>query len=390
MAFGATFLFLGFILLLADCYIAFGVLADASWWWKIIVFIPAAIYLLVNYYRFSLGKVNQWTMNFAVRSTLIVFFTTIIFSIFSLIGWCLGWINPSLWMIFNWIALGFSGIWLLAVFYGIFIGWKKVTVDKISLNFFDLPSNFNGYKLIHLSDFHIGTYSSSPETVTEIVEKVNSLNADLIVFTGDLVNSSSEEIVPFLNELKRLKAKDGVISILGNHDYCLYRSYTPPHTPRQELEKVLQLERSLGWNLLLNESIQIERQGEKIAVIGVENAGGKAFTDRADLHKALKGLPENEFKILLSHDPSHWRREILPDTNIELTLSGHTHGMQFKIGKFSPAKWAYKEWGGVYSEDGRKLVVNTGTGGNVGFRLGVYPQIIEITLTNFKTKNIPS
>ena len=381
MAFGVTIGVFGIILLLFDSYIAFCVLATAGWWWKFLVFIPSIIYLAVNWYRFSLGKVNQWTMNFAIRSTLLVFFSTIIFTFFSALGWCLGWINPNLWTIFNWIALGVSGIWLLTVLYGILIGWKKVTVEKIKLNFPDLPSKFNGYKIVHLSDFHIGTYSSSPETVSKIVEKVNSLNPDLIVFTGDLVNSSSEEIIPFLNDLKKLKASDGVISVLGNHDYCLYRSYTLPDSPQKELEKVIQLEKSAGWDVLLNTSTQIEREGEKIAVIGVENAGGKSFTDRADLKKALKGIPETEFKILLSHDPSHWRREILPNTNIDLTLSGHTHAMQFKIGKFSPAKWAYKEWGGVYSEGERKLVVNTGTGGNVAFRLGVYPQILEIVLT---------
>ncbi|MCH5224169.1 MAG: metallophosphoesterase [Muribaculaceae bacterium] len=382
MAFGFTIVVLGIILLLSDCYIAFGVLNDSAWWWKVLVFIPGTIYLTINWWRFSGGKINQWTMNFAIRSTLIVFFSTLIFTIVSVLGWCLGWANPILWTIFNWIALGCCGIWLMAVLYGIFIGWKKVTVEKISLNFSDLPSKFKGYKIVHLSDFHIGTYSTSPITVSEIVEKVNSLNSDLIVFTGDLVNTSSEEIIPFINELRSLKAKDGVISVLGNHDYCLYRSYTPPDSPQKELEKVINLEKSAGWKLLLNESIQIERGGERMAIIGVENAGGKSFTDRADLQKAMKGLTKDEFKILLSHDPSHWRREILSATNIDLTLSGHTHGMQFKIGRFSPAKWAYKEWGGIYSEGARKLVVNTGTGGNVAFRLGVYPQILEITLTN--------
>lgn len=382
MVFGITIVIFGILLLLSDCYIAFGVLAEVPWWWKVLVFIPAIAYLAINWCRFSWGKVNQWTMNFAIRSTLIVFFTTIIFTIISAIGWCLGWVNPNLWRIFNWVALGCSGMWLLAVLYGIFIGWKKVTVEKLNLKFPDLPYNFNGYKIVHLSDFHIGTYLSSPQTVSKIVDDVNSLNPDLIVFTGDLVNSSSEEILPFENELKRLKAKDGVLSVLGNHDYCLYRSYIPPDSPQKELEKVIQLEKSAGWQLLLNASKQIERKGEKIAIIGVENAGGKSFTDRADLQKAMEGVLKDEFKILLSHDPSQWRREVLPETNIDLTLSGHTHAMQFKIGNFSPAKWAYKEWGGVYSEGDRKLVVNTGTGGNVAFRLGAYPQILEITLAN--------
>lgn len=381
MGFLITFIGLGITLLLSDSYIAFVVLSEAAWWWKVLVYIPAALYLSVNWIRFGYGRINQWTMNFAIGSTLIVVFSSVIFTIISIIGWCLGWANPSLFTLFNWIALGCSGIWLTAVIYGLCIGWRKVTVKKLTLRFPDLPPLFNGFQIVHLSDFHIGTYSSSPATVSKIVEKVNSLQADLIVFTGDLVNSASAEILPFLNDLKKLKAINGVVSILGNHDYCLYRAYTPPDSPGKELERVIQLEKSAGWKLLLNDSIQIQRGDEKIAVIGVENAGGKAFTERSDLKKALTGIPENEFKILLSHDPSHWRREILPATNIHLTLSGHTHAMQFKIGKFSPAGWAYREWGGVYSEGERKLVVNTGTGGNVAFRLGAYPQILEITLT---------
>lgn len=381
MGFLITFIGLGITLLLSDSYIAFVVLSEAAWWWKVLVYIPAALYLSVNWIRFGGDRINQWTMNFAIGSTLIVVFSSVIFTIISIIGWCLGRANPYLFTIFNWIALGCSGIWLAAVIYGLCIGWRKVSVKKLTLHFPDLPVLFNGFKIVHLSDFHIGTYSSSPATVSKIVERVNSLQADLIVFTGDLVNSASAEILPFLNDLKKLKAINGVVSILGNHDYCLYRSYTPPDSPRKELERVIQLEKSAGWKLLLNDSIQIQKGDEKIAVIGVENAGGKAFTERSDLKRALTGIPENEFKILLSHDPSHWRREILPDTDIHLTLSGHTHALQFKIGKFSPAGWAYKEWGGVYSEGERKLVVNTGTGGNVAFRLGAYPQILEITLT---------
>ena len=178
MAFGITILVFSFILLLSDSYIAFGVLHDSAWWWKILIFIPAAIYLAINFCRFSLGMINQWTMNFAIKSTLLVLFTTIIFTVISVFGWCLGWANQGLWTIFNWIALGCSGIWLLAVLFGICIGWKKIKVDKVNLSFSNLPSNFIGYKLVHLSDLHIGTYATSPNTVSKIVEKVNSLNLE--------------------------------------------------------------------------------------------------------------------------------------------------------------------------------------------------------------------
>ena len=370
------------LLLLPDAYISFQVLGDYEWWWKILVFIPAIIYLIIINNVFSKKNPSQRALDIVFGLSLCIFFPTLIFTVISLFGLLIGVFIPSIYNIFNWIGLGATLLWLLMSLYGITFGWKKITIKKINLSFNNLPSEFNGFKIVHLSDFHIGTYLSSPSTVTEIVSRVNSLNPDLIVFTGDMVNNNPDEVRPFISELKNLQARYGVISVLGNHDYCYYRSYTYPDNPQKALEKLVELERQAGWRLLRNEAMEIVRENEKIAIVGVENASAKAFINKSDLKKALSSIPLNEFKILLSHDPSHWRNEVLPDTNIDLTLSGHTHGMQFKIGKFSPAKWIYPEWGGVYRKGLQTLVVSTGIGENVAFRFGAFPQILEITLNN--------
>ena len=374
------FIGIGLLLLLPDSYIIFGVLRNASWWWKALFFLPSLAFYFVILKIFVFGDMKQTAMNWLFWLLLLVFLPVFIFAIISIIGKLAGlfWSQGS--MVFNWIALGITCLWLIIAVFGISIGWKKITVETVTISSSKIPESFQGYRIVQLSDFHIGTYSSSPKTVEKIVRKVNSLNPDLIVFTGDLVNSSSEEIVQFEEVLSQLKAKDGVISVLGNHDYCLYKSYVAPDSPQKELSKVIAFEEKIGWNLLRNDNLQIKRGNDSIAIIGVENAGGKSFTDRADLTKALSGIPGNEFKILLSHDPSHWRREVLPKSNIDLMLAGHTHAMQFKIGNWSPSKYSYPEWGGLYSEGSQQLYVSTGIGENVAFRFGAFPQIVLIDL----------
>ena len=212
------------------------------------------------------------------------------------------------------------------------------------------------------------------------MKEVNDLHPDLIVFTGDLVNSSADELDNFMEILPQLRAKDGVYSILGNHDYCEYHHYDTPDGARSNLREVIRRERGFGWDVLLNEHRFIHRGTDSIAIIGVENEGKPPFPSFADLPKAMKGVSDDVYKILLSHDPSHWRREVLPETDIQLTLSGHTHAMQLMIGNFSPAQWAYREWGGAYQEDKHMLYVSLGIGGTVPFRFGAWPEINVITL----------
>lgn len=373
------FIILGVVLGVLDIYILIGILPKTSWWVKGLVLLPTIAYFF-TVIRLMAGDFRQSLLNLLFWLTLCVVFTTLIFCVFSLLGKgiALFW-HPGA-RFFNFLGLSLAAVWLGIALYGIIYGWKKVTVEEVTIASPKIPAPFKGYKIVQLSDFHIGTYGASPETVEKIVDRVNSLNPDLIVFTGDLVNSSSEEINEFKGVLSRLKAKDGILSVLGNHDYCLYRAYTAPDSPDKELAKVVSTEAEIGWRLLRNESVEIDREGETIALVGVDNAGSRMFPDKSDLPKAIKGLANDEFKILLSHDPSHWRREVLPGSDIDLTLSGHTHAMQFKIGKWSPSEWSYREWGGLYKEGSRMLYVSTGIGENIAFRFGAYPQIVLITL----------
>ena len=373
------FIILGVVLALLDTYVLMGVMPGARLWVKALFLLPSVVYLIVIG-RLMAGDLRQWLLNLLFWLTLCVVVTTLLFCVFSLLGKGVALFWQPGFRVFNVLGLAVAAIWLGISLYGIVYGWKKVTVEEVTVASPKIPAPFKGYRIVQLSDFHIGTYAASPATVSEIVDKVNSLKPDLIVFTGDLVNSSSREIDEFREVLGRLKATDGVYSVLGNHDYCLYREYTAPDSPAKELARVVDTESEIGWRMLRNESVEIRRDGASIALVGVDNAGSRMFPDNSDLPKAVKGLPADEFKILLSHDPSHWRRKVLPDSDIDLTLSGHTHAMQFKIGNWSPSVWTYPEWGGMYTEGERRLYVSTGIGENIAFRFGAYPQIVLLTL----------
>lgn len=272
-----------------------------------------------------------------------------------------------------------AALFCMAV-YGLSFGWRRVVVRNVEIPFGNLPASFDGYRIVHLSDLHLGTFKIAPETVAGIVDKVNALAPDVILFTGDMVNLAPEEMEPFMGEISRLKASDGVFSVLGNHDYLGYARYDTADGQEKAVRKLIGMERSAGMDLLMNSSRVIRHGSDSIALIGVENDGLPPFPSRGDLVKAQAGLPDGIFKILMSHDPTHWRRKVLPDTDIDLTLSGHTHAMQLRVGNFSPSEFIYKEWGGLYSEGGRKLYVSTGTGGNIAFRWGAWPEIDVLTL----------
>lgn len=368
------------LLILPDCYILFSVMDNASWWRKGLFLVPTAAYLFILIKLFLFGDTRQDTLNLLFWLTLCIVFPLAIFSIISLAGRGVGFFFPAVIPIFNSIGLLAALSWLGISLYGITAGWKKVTVENVDISSRKIPEAFDGYRIVQLSDFHIGTYSSSPSTVEKIVSQVNALKPDLILFTGDLVNVSADEVTQFTDILSALHAPDGIYSVLGNHDYCLYRDYKLPDTPQKELEKVIASENEIGWKLLRNGSIEIKRGADSIAVAGVDNAGSRGFIDKSDLTKVITGLPEGEFKILLSHDPSHWRREVLPDSDIDLMLAGHTHAMQFRLFGWSPSQWTYPEWGGLYTSGDRKLYVSTGIGGNIAFRFGAWPQMVLLTL----------
>ena len=274
-------------------------------------------------------------------------------------------------------------IMLIAVsLYGITFGWKRITVRETVVVNHTLPPSFHGFRIAHISDLHLGTYASHPEIVDRIVEMVNEASPDLIVFTGDIVSTSPQELRPFTETLSRLHAPYGIVSILGNHDYCTYGPRKSASEHKAQLEEVIALQRQMGWNLLMNEHIVLRNGNDSIAIIGVENDGHPPFPARANLGKATEGISAGCYKILLTHDPSHWRRAILSHTDIPLTLSGHTHAMHLRIGGWSPSALLFSEWGGLYKENNQYLHVNTGTGSNIPFRLGAWPEIRIIALTS--------
>ena len=285
-----------------------------------------------------------------------------------------------------WIALAVSCIVILLFVYGFFFGWRRIVVRNATCESALLPKSFDGYRILQLSDLHIGTFRSNPGFIRKLVKLVNSQDADLIVFTGDLVNVRADEVRPFMSELSKMTQKDGVLSIMGNHDYCEYGQDHSESYEKRNQNILHYLEGKMGWRLLDNEHVTIgrlrqtggENISESIAIIGVENISKPPFPEYGDLQKAVGDLPAGMFKVLLSHDPSHWRRGVLHKTDIALTLSGHTHAGQLKIGRFSPSKWAYNEWGGKYVEGDSMLYVSTGVGGTVPFRFGAWPEISVI------------
>ena len=287
------------------------------------------------------------------------------------------------------LGWGLAAIPFASILYSIFKGKYNYKVWKYTLYFDNLPKAFDGYRITQISDIHCGSFDNY-EKIRYGVELINSQKSDVILFTGDLVNNLANEVHNWKSLFATLQAPDGVFSIMGNHDYGDYSSWETPEAKQQNLEHLFQLQKQMGWQLLLNEHCYLERNGEKIALIGVENWGHGRFSKYGDLNKAMEGVNTEDFKILMSHDPTHWQEVVLPENkDIQLTLSGHTHGMQCGIEipgwlKWSPSQYIYKYWGGMYEEGGKYLNVNRGFGYHAfPGRLGVWP---EITVIELKTK----
>ena len=270
------------------------------------------------------------------------------------------------------------------VIYGATAGITRFQVKHVTYESERLPEGFDGYRIAQLSDIHIGSWQGRPEAVEKLVKLTNEQQADLIVFTGDLVNQQSHELDPFKATLSRLYAPDGVYSILGNHDYGTYYRWRTPGEEKANLQYLIRQQSEMGWHMLNNAHAILHHRGDSIALIGVENDGEPPFSQYADLPRAMQGT-EGLFCILLSHNPTHWRREVLPESDIDLMLSGHTHAMQISLFGRSLASLKYPEWSGMYREGSRALYVNIGIG-YVGlpFRFGAWPEITVITLKKKK------
>lgn len=287
---------------------------------------------------------------------------------------------------FNQVGLGLAAAWAGTMIYGMTKGKFSYRVLSEKLRFADLPKSFDGMRIVQISDMHLGSFNQDFEDVQKGFDLINSLDADYIFFTGDMVNNFSDEAEPWVERLKGLKARHGKFSILGNHDYGDYAMRDNPVAKGKSLQRLTEIHAEAGFKLMRNEHVYLERDGERIALLGCEN-WGIGFQQYGDLNKTLIATNQEDFKILLSHDPTHWQEKVLGKENIALTLSGHTHGAQMGLElpqfgiKFSPVSLRYKRWGGLYTENNQHLYINRGFG-YIGFpgRVGMAPEITLIEL----------
>ncbi|WP_290392202.1 metallophosphoesterase [Paramuribaculum intestinale] len=297
---------------------------------------------------------------------------------------------PVLWHGRRWRWLSLTGgviaiVAFLAMWWGALVNRFRVDVREVDFEFPHLPAAFDGFKIVQISDLHVGTYGDDDRFVRKLVGVINGLHPDAVMFTGDIVNRHSSELIPFVDALSGIEAPYGVFSILGNHDYGDYADWPSEADKAADVAALCAMQESMGWKLLLNQTEFIHSGRDSIAVIGVENIGDPPFRIYGSLPKAYPGVGDSVSKILLSHNPAHWTDSISghDDVNIALTLSGHTHAMQIEVAGLSPAAMRYATWGGMYGDEAGRhaLYVNIGAG-TVGMpmRLGATPEITLITL----------
>lgn len=330
-----------------------------AWW------IPSLLLLLAEV-GLQMGLFHKLSVRVLFSMLLFSVMPKVVFiAFYAILPWFFA-ILPAL-ALMGWFAFGFVE------------GWKRLEVKRITYTSPDLPPYFDGYRLLQITDLHLGSFPEGNDFIQKVVDRANGEDCDMMLFTGDLVNNSATEVEPYLSVLSQLQAPDGIYSVWGNHDYCEYgndHSIAALHHNRRLL---FDYQRRLGWQQLMNEHHTVSHGMASIEIIGVENAGQPPFTNRSNLRKAMKGVPQDAFKILLTHDPHHWRREVV-GKNIQLTLSGHTHAGQLKIGRWTPARMAFKEWGGAYTIGSQMLYVSSGIGGSFPFRLGAWPELTVVTL----------
>lgn len=330
-------------------------------------------------------------------SYLSILLPKVIFTLFSLIGQI-----PRLWKrrgvkLGMWAGLPLAVLTFVSMWWGAAVTRRQIDVVQVEVSSPKLPAGFDGYRIAQISDLHVGTWGEDTSFIRQLVDSVNAQHPDVIFFTGDLVNRQTGEAAPFLRTLAGLRAPDGVYSILGNHDYGDYVDWPSESDKRENLQLLKNWQRQIGWHMLNNARTQLIHNSDTIQLIGVENWGEPPFHQYGHLIDAyplskdsLYNLNDSRYKILLTHNPEHWRREVTDISNIDLSLAGHTHAMQtiFRIGpwQWSPASLRYEQWGGLYSKEnknGEKLDIYVNIGaGEVGmpFRIGATPEITIITL----------
>ncbi len=382
-------------------------LARWSWWIPSMITVLLFAVVLVQFEKLQADR-NYWLFTFLAGFTFVFLIPKMIFFIFHFLNdlvqffqWIINSFRSSLdsephermnrMQFFNQIGLAVGAVMMGSVLYGVTKGKYAFRVLGEKLSFPDLPAAFNGMRIVQISDAHLGSFlDNSDAEVKEAIEMINQLEPDYIFFTGDMVNNFAYEAEPWVSTFSGLKAKYGKFSILGNHDYGDYgfqgNSPEIKEKKKENLAALIHIHQMMGFTLLRNENVLLEKDGESIRLLGMEN-WGKGFQQYGDFKKTLDGSQEDEFKILLSHDPTHWEEQVLGKAKVALTLSGHTHGMQFGLElpslgiKLSPVSLRYKRWGGLYSEGDQKLYINRGFG-FIGFpgRVGMPPEITLLEL----------
>lgn len=291
--------------------------------------------------------------------------------------------NKSKTILYSGLVLSFC--FVLITIYGTILGNRHIKVNQVELNFPDLPTNFNKYKIVQISDIHLGSFLKSNRLLLKTAKKIEKIDPDLILFTGDLVNNFSNEITNWQKIFMSINYKQNSYSILGNHDYGNYSSWPNKTSKQENFDSIIEAHNKLGFKLLRNENVVIRLGNDSIFLIGVENWGHPPFPQYANLDSAMYNVPENAFKILMTHDPAHWEAQIIGKRNIDLTVAGHTHGLQLGIKiagiPFSPGYLTRKNWGGLYEFNKTYLYVNTGLGTiGIPWRIDMPPEITVFTL----------
>ena len=355
-----------------------------SWWRRVLWWLPGIVMLV---YTACLASISNfvpdnltWVNVYLILLGFVVY-PKVLFCLFSLLGSTLRHYLHTRRNWGVWVAAFFIPVTLLMMVYGFTIGFRQLEVKRIDLTFTDLPPAFDGYRIVHFSDAHVGTFTGSlRKLLARDIDSINAQKPDLIAFTGDLQNIQPSEIRLVLPLLSRLKATDGVYSVLGNHDYAEYVKL-PLKQELHHIRETQALERSCGWNLLLNSNLKIRRGKDSLVIVGEQNL---ERPDSACFTKAMQGVGAHAFAIILQHNPKAWEKYIVNDSRSRLTLCGHTHGGQLSLFGLRPTQIEYRQDYGLYQKGKQYLFINSGLGGLIPFRLGISPEIAVITL--HKTK----
>ncbi|WP_028898442.1 metallophosphoesterase [Prevotella sp. HUN102] len=378
------------IIVLSDVYIDahyFRKHYKISWWLRLLWWVPT-IFLVC--YTCILASIRNfaptdltWLNTYLVLIGMVVG-PKAIFTFFSSIGWFVRkYITHTHRNWGHYVGLLVGALMVGTYIYGLTLGFSEIRVKNIDLSFEDLPESFDGYRIVHVSDLHLGTFQGWRENILKAeMDSIAKQKADLILFTGDIQNMRPQEVETLAHYLK--EPLKGTIAVLGNHDYTEYVKGTPEELSAQERRLQSVIRDTLGWTLLNNSSVEIYNGKDHIYICGEENDGKPPFPHKVDVAKAMKGISKEAFVIMLQHDPSAWRRSILPNTHAQLTLSGHTHGGQMQIFGLRPTHLRLTEDYGLYEDNGRMLYITAGLGGLVPFRLNMPNEITVITLHSKK------